>query len=717
MVNWSAGERLGPYLLEARIGAGGMGEVWKARDTRLGRTVAIKRLLDHRDRFEQEARAISALNHPNICQLYDVGVDYLVLEYIDGRPLRGPLPVEEAIRFVLPITGALEQAHHRGILHRDLKPANILVSAAGTPKLLDFGLAKLLSAEMDLTQSADGLVVGTATYMSPEQAQGQAVDVRSDIFSFGAVLYELVSGSRPFAGNTSVQVLAAILHEEPQPLHTGTELDRVVLKCLRKRPGERFQSMSDVRAALEQVLGKPVALEPSIAVLPFANLSADKENEYFSDGLSEEIINALARIPGLKVTARTSAFAFRGQSQDVRRIAQALDVRTVLEGSVRRAGNRFRVSAQLINAADGYHLWSERYDGELADVFAVQDEIATQIAKSLEVRLSPAAKTRPRYTPSVACYEAYLKALHEARKLTPDALARSQHWFEQAITLDPNFALAHSMFGFHFSQLANYALLPAHTAMPLVRREAQRALDIDPSLPDGHAMLGMVAALYEYDWAEAGRRFAVAMDTNPVPSQVRRHYALYYLLPVGRYEEAAEHCAVALSEDPLDLMGRLRFAQCLRAAGRVADAKREQRQALDLDENLWFSHFLVGLDHLLDQQHDDALRHIERAYTLAPWNPSAAGLRAAALRITGDSGRADEIVKQLEAESPSSALGLAIYHLLCSDIDLAVEWTGRAITDRHPAIFFFLLHAVALRESRRWPELARQLNLSSGRKI
>ena len=691
-----------------------MGEVWKARDTRLGRTVAIKRLVSHLDRFEQEARAISALNHPNICQIYDVGSDYLVLEFIDGEPLRGPLAVEEAIRAILPVAAALEDAHRHGILHRDIKPSNILVTPGGTAKLLDFGLAKELKGKMDVTETAEGMILGTATYMSPEQAQGQPADERSDIFSFGAVIYELVSGRRPFGGNTSIQILAAVLHEEPSPLRSGTDLDRVVMRCLRKRPADRFQSMSDVRDSLQQLLARPVQSQPSIAILPFANLTSDKENEYFSDGLTEEIINALTRIPGLKVTARTSAFAFRGRDEDVRRIGEALDVRTVLEGSVRRSGNRIRVTAQLINAADGYHLWSDRYDGELADVFAVQDEIATAIASALKVQLSESA-AHARYTPNLACYEAYLKAVYEARRLTPADLSRSQGWFEQAIALDPKFALAHSMFGFHYSQLANYGLLPAHTAMPLVRREAGRALEIDPSLPEGHAMLGMVAALYDYNWAEAERHFTTAMAADPVPSQVRRHYALYYLLPVGRYDEAAHQCALALNEDPLDVMSRLRFAQCLRGAGRIEEAVKEQRRALELQEDLWFSHFLIGLDHLIDHEIEPARHHIERCYALAPWSPSAAGLLAALATKTGDRDRADGIVRQLETDRTCpTALGLAIYHLLCSDMNTCAEWTERAIADRHPAIFYFLTHAVALRQSDRWSGLARLLRLPGG---
>jgi tetratricopeptide (TPR) repeat protein len=269
------------------------------------------------------------------------------------------------------------------------------------------------------------------------------------------------------------------------------------------------------------------------------------------------------------------------------------------------------------------------------------------------------------------------------------------------------------MFGFHFSQVANYGLLPAHTAMPLVRREAAKALEIDPSLPEGHALLGMVAALYDYDWTRAADHFTLAIASDSVPCTVRQQYGLYYLLPVGRYAEAAEQCAHALREDPLDLMGRLRYAQCLRASGRIADAKREQRHALELDANLWFSHFLVGLDHLIDGERRDALEHVERSYALAPWNPSAAGLYAAVLKMAGEADRAREVLAPLQDEASPAPLGVAIYHLLCSDIDACADWTERAIMDRHPAIFYFLAHARALRQSHRWPRLATLLNLPS----
>ena len=445
MPTFKTGDRVGPYEILEPLGQGGMGEVWKARDTRLGRIVAVKHLMHHGDRFEQEARAIAALNHPNICQIYDVGPNYLVLEHVDGQPICGPLPVDQVLRLAIQIAGALEEAHRNGILHRDLKPANIVVNAKGVAKLLDFGLARLASADADVTRTAEGTLLGTAAYMAPEQLEGQSLDERSDIFSFGAVMYEMLAGIRAFGGRTTAQVLNAVLHAEPAPLQAPTAVQRIVKRCLAKQPAARFQTMADVRAALEQAArdkGSANAPESrrSIAVLPFANLSPDKENEYFSDGLAEEIIAALTHIPGLKVTARTSSFAFRGKEQDIRKIAETLDVRAILEGSVRRSGSRIRVAAQLINAADGYHLWSERYDRELTDVFAVQDEIASAIGGALQATLTGAPETARRYTPKLPAYEAYLKGRYQLLKHTPDGLARSQDYFKQAISLDPQYA-------------------------------------------------------------------------------------------------------------------------------------------------------------------------------------------------------------------------------------------------------------------------------------
>ncbi len=424
------GDKLGPYEILAPIGAGGMGEVYKARDPRLNRVVAIKRLKgQHTARFEQEAHAIAALNHPNICQIYDIGPDYLVMEYVEGKPLSGPVRVEEALKLAVQIASAMEEAHSKGILHRDLKPANILVTGKGATKVLDFGLAKLATgADADATQTIEGTVLGTAAFMSPEQAQSKPLDERSDIFSFGAVLYELLSGFRPFEGGSTVEVLSAVLRDEPAPLDAPRAVAELVKRCLAKRAADRFASMTDLKTALDQIAAKPPThqQQPSIAVLPFANMSGDKEQEYFSDGLAEEIINALAQIPGLKVIARTSSFAFRGKEVDITKIAETLRVATILEGSVRRAGSRVRITAQLITAADGSHLWSQRYDREMADVFAVQDEISQAIAEALQTKLGglvrrPASARQPA---SPEAYRTYLEGRYYLYQMTPRGMER-----------------------------------------------------------------------------------------------------------------------------------------------------------------------------------------------------------------------------------------------------------------------------------------------------
>jgi serine/threonine-protein kinase len=460
-----------------------MGEVYKAIDTRLGRTVAIKTLNgEHGERFQQEARAVAALNHPHICVLYDVGPGYLVMEYIDGQPLHGPLPLSEVIRVATQVAAALDAAHARGILHRDLKPANIMMTASGA-KLLDFGLAKILAdATDDATRTMAGTVLGTASYMSPEQAQGKATDARSDVFSFGTVLYELLTGRRIFERDSLLDTLNAVVREEPRP--PDSPASSIVMRCLAKQPDKRFQTIADVKAALEELRARPadaVQATPSIAVLPFANMSQNADDEFFSDGLAEEIINALVQVPGLKVIARTSAFAFKGKNDDIRKIAETLGVTNVLEGSVRRAGSRIRVTAQLIQARDGTHLWSQRYDRELADIFAVQDEIAAAIAGALKLKLAPAPERR---MPSLPAYEAYLRYRFYQWRFTPEDSQRSRECLEQALALDPGFALPYVGLADSHLALSAVGALNPREAMTRARELAGRALEIDPDLPE-----------------------------------------------------------------------------------------------------------------------------------------------------------------------------------------------------------------------------------------
>ncbi len=708
------GTRLGPYEILAPIGAGGMGEVYRARDTRLGRDVAIKLLhAKYSDRLESEARAIAALNHPHICAIHDIGPDYLVMEYVEGTPLKGPLPHAEALRLGAQIAQALEAAHGKGVTHRDLKPANILVTGAGV-KLLDFGLAKLtVSEDSDATHTLAGAVMGTAGYMSPEQAQGQSADSRSDIFSFGVVLYEMLSGRRAFSGDTTIAVMAAIVRDEPRPIDAAPGLQAIVRRCLRKSPAERFQSAADLRIALElAALSKPEEKQPSIAVLPFANMSGDKDQEYFSDGLAEEIINALAQIPGLKVIARTSSFAFRGKEQDITQIAETLRVATILEGSVRRAGSRVRITAQLITASDGSHLWSQRYDREMTDVFAVQDEIATAITGALQIKLSVAPATLRRYTPNLPAHQEYLKARHHWGKITPESLARSKVCYEQAIALDPGFALAHIGLANYFLLLAGGpGLMPAHEALPQVRACAQRALDLDPLLPEAHADLGAVAAVYDYDWKEAERLFQLALARDPVPPDVHNWYGFFYLMPMGRTQDAIQEFELALEGDPLNLLFRVVLAYGFLRAARYEDASAELRRILELHEDYWQTYVLLAYIHVSEGMFEEALSPAERGYSLAPWNSQAISTFAAALRRTGDETRAEELLQPLRSapEAYGVPRGMFLFHSLCGEMDQAVDWLEKSIEQRDPLSPGY---SARFRSSARWPKLAKMLNLA-----
>jgi serine/threonine-protein kinase len=730
------GDTLGPYRIAAKLGEGGMGEVYRARDTRLGREVAIKLLpRDFADdpervrRFRTEARAVAALNHPNICQIFDIvdddsattgepGPRYLVLEFIEGRPISGPMPGDRAIALALQIAAALEAAHRQRVLHRDLKPANILVTPDDTAKILDFGVAKFVGP--DNAAAADGavptqagMVVGSPGYLSPEQVEGLPLDARSDVFSFGAVLYEMLSGRRAFPGGTAMQAIAALLSRDPDPLDATSALEAIVRRCLARDPRDRFQTATDVKAALEHARTGGADRRPSIAVLPFENLSGERDNEYFGDGLAEEIINALTRLSGLKVIARTSAFAFKGKHDDLRRVASTLGVRHVLEGSVRKAGNRIRITAQLIMGADGSHLWSERYDRVLSDVFAVQDEISAAIVKALEVTLSGDLPAGVRRTPHLAAYEHHLRGLHEMQHWTPESSRRARSHFERAIALDPGFALPHAEFGHLFQLLALHGGMPPREALPIARAHALRAIEIEPTLPEGHAMLGVVAALYEFDWVNAERHFRQALAVAAPSPRVHHFYAHYFLLPTRRAREALYHQTLALEADPLNVTVRVTRAVCLRAAGEAAEADAELRRVMEIDPSFWFPYFILGVHSALAGRIEEAVRLSDDAYRMAPWFAPIIGLRAALLERGGGSATAPELVRRLEhADTGVDPIGPAIYHLVRGDLEATADWTARAIEQRQAGVFFFLSeHASALRATARWPALARLMNL------
>jgi TolB-like protein/predicted Ser/Thr protein kinase len=709
MNTWSPGGAVGPYTLLSLIGRGGMGEVWKAHDARLGRTVAIKRLLSVSESFTREARAIAALNHPHICTIHDVGDGYFVMEFVDGQPLAGPLDSNATILLARQIAAALEAAHAKGIVHCDLKPANVIVSG-GRAKLVDFGIARLRSESGGDATMTGGNIAGTPAYMAPEQAQGQRADARSDIFSFGALVYELLSGRRAFGRESVAETLSAVLRDRPAPLAAPERLTRVIDRCLEKSPTARFQSATELLRALEGVTSAVETAAPSIAVLPFANMSSDPEQEYFSDGLTEEIINALAQLSGVKVIARTSSFAFKGKNVDIREIAAALGVTTILEGSVRKGGNRIRVTAQLINVVDGSHLWSDRYDRELADVFAVQDDIAAAICRELKVKLAPAARLRRDYKPRLEAYEAYLLARHHQWNLTPTSLEDARAAYERAIAFDPSYALPYTGLAELSHILATHRGPEAQRHRLRIRELTERALAIDPELPEGHGWLGALAATYDYDWAEADRRFRIATGLDAR----LRHWNAYFHLRFVRPDEAVTEHQTVLIEDPLSRIGRAGYVISLISAGRMTEARDESRRLLDTAPDFAGTYTLLAFD-LVNASLQEALDFAERGYERAPWSPGTTGLLAGLLQRSGDEARSAALMEPYRDPGIyGHPVDHALFHLASGDVDAAVPWVDRTLEQHHPFGMMILIggpYGHALRASKGWPVLAARVNL------
>jgi serine/threonine protein kinase/Tfp pilus assembly protein PilF len=767
-----AGKRFGHYEIIKQIGAGGMGEVYLAKDTRLERKTAIKILRgnvaedeERMQRFVREAKSASALNHPNIITIYEIGetdnTHFIATEYIEGDTLRkrlkgSPINLKSALEIAIQVASALDAAHRTGIVHRDIKPENVMIRPDGLVKILDFGIAKLSgppavagglsvndseAATAIKASTSPGMIIGTVAYMPPEQARGLAVDARTDVWSLGVVLYEMIAGQSPFAGPTTSDVIAAILRSEPAPPALSSpdmpaELDRIISKALRKDPDERYQTAQDLLIDLRQLRReleaeaeikriksskRDAAAGPeiltaktkrSIAVLPFANMSADKENEFFSDGLSDEIINTLAHIPGIKVAGRTSSFFFRGKDVEFGEIGRRLKVEHILEGSVRKAGNRVRVMAQLIKVADGFHLWSERYDRELTDIFAIQDEITQAIATALRIRLSPEAAPLRRHEPNLRAYEAYLKARHDCFKATPESLARVKESLDYAVTLDPEFALAYSLLGLHYSMLATFDIRPTREVIPLARAAEKEALRIEPSLPEAHALLGCWAGSYDYDWHEAERQWRLAMEHEPVSHDIRVWYGNHYLLPIGRPLEAVEEMARGLKEDPLNPLYRHHLARGLRYADRLEDAEAELRKVLEVDENYPLALGTLGAICAQQGRFAEALTFTEKAHALTPQANPIIGQLAALLVRAGDKSRAEALIGNLgDGKAYGAPTGLALFHALCGEFDQAAEWTEHAIEERYPSVVQIL--GPLLRSNPRWPALAKLMNLPS----
>ncbi|MGD8375396.1 MAG: protein kinase [Acidobacteriota bacterium] len=678
------GRQIRHYKILDKLGSGGMGEVYLAQDTNLDREVALKILPAEMaqdpmglQRFEREARAIAALNHPNIVTIYSVeeadGMRFLTMERVDGASLDrkiapGGLGLQEFLDLARPLVEALCAAHEKGITHRDLKPANIMVTDDGRVKVLDFGLAKLQESHGPsdttgiqteaLTQA--GTVLGTVPYMSPEQLQGRPVDHRSDIFSTGIIFHQLLTGKRPFQGDTSADLISAILRDTPRSvseLRVGlpNHLGRIVRRCLAKDPGERYQTprdlLNELKGLKEEVAASQQRDTNSIAVLPFANMSPDPEQEYFCEGIAEELINGLGRIQNLRVASRTSAFQFKGASHDIREIGDRLNVDKVVEGSVRKAGNQLRITAQLVNVRDGYRLWSERYDRKMEDIFAIQDEIAESIVRALEVTLSPKERRAIQNvaTRDVEAYDFYLRGRKYFYEFDRKNWDLSRQMFERAIKLDPTYALAYAAIADCWSFLFMYSGSSERERM-LADEASRKALELDPDLAEAHASRGMVLSLGQAH-EEAGEHFERAIQLNP------KLYEAYYFyarasVAQGRFAKAASLYEKAIAVRPEDYQAPLLLPQVYRSLDREDAAAEAFRQGiekaerhLELNPEDVRALYLCGGALVEVGQHDRGLEMVDRAVTIAPHET---GLLYNVACIYATIGRTDEALDHLE---------------------------------------------------------------------
>jgi serine/threonine protein kinase/tetratricopeptide (TPR) repeat protein len=686
------GTVLGPYVVVAPLGAGGMGEVYRARDERLHRQVAIKVLPDalagdpeRLRRFENEARAAAALSHPNVLAVYDVnvaGTPCVVFELLEGETLRariaaGDLGPGEAVDVACQVGRGLAAAHEKGIVHRDLKPENVFLTRGGQAKVLDFGLARVrepladdaLSGAPTLEPTEPGVVLGTRGYMSPEQVRGQSADARSDIFALGILLYEMLSGQRAFHRASPAETQAAILRDDPPPMPAGRVMppgiERLLRRCLSKRPEDRFHAARDLVFALEAIGGPeaspaaataPLPPRPSIAVLPFSDLSPQRDQEYFCDGLAEEVIAALARVRGLQVASRTSSFQFRASGLDVRAIAERLRVATVLEGSVRRADDRLRVTVQLADARDGYQLWSERFDRRLQDVFAIQEEIADQVARALRAVLTEADRgaLQQRRSASLEAWELYLKARQILSELRTAQLRHAIPLLERALELDPGFALAHAALAETSYEIHSWL---GGTERDLARAEAsaRRALELAPELAESHVAAGAAAsAARRFD--ESAAHFEEAIRIDP---QLWQAYWLHARtrFAEGRLGDAERLWTRAAEVRPLDYQVPLLLATLYRGRARTPEQEAVQERGIELAKRHLANHpdderamYLCAGALVERGDVDDGLRMLERCLQISGDEPATLYNAACVYVRTGEHERALDVLSHL-AES------------------------------------------------------------------
>jgi serine/threonine protein kinase/Tfp pilus assembly protein PilF len=700
-MQFSSGDKLGPYEILTLIGAGGMGEVYKARDTRLDRIVAVKVSKEQfSKRFERETRTVAALNHPNICTLHDVGPNYLVMEYIEGEPLKAVPSADRVMEYALQIVDGVATAHSKGIVHRDLKPGNIFVTPDGRVKILDFGLATLQAAAgptdatLTLGLTDPGTAVGTIGYMSPEQARGETVDARSDLWSMGVIFYELLTGVRPFEGSTQAVIFEGILSKTPVPPSARNpripaEWERIVARLLEKDRATRYQSAQDLLADLKRVnrdsssngtspplaafrrrwrkyvlaasaglillaaiayfLARRTAVIDSLAILPFANASQSADADYLSDGITDSLIANLSSLRGLKVKSRNAVRKYKGGDIDARQAGRELDVEAVLTGRIVQRGDVLSIRADLIDTRDNSEIWGENFERKTSEILSVQQDITARISGKLRVSGEDKQQLARRETTNPEAYQLYLKGRYFASRFTKEGADRGLDYFRQAIAADPNYALAYQGLADYYSVIDD-VFVPARDAEPKAKAAALKALELDDQLAESHEALAAVLFWYEYDWPGAEKELRRAIELNEKLAGAHTLYG-WYLTCLGHPENGIGEGRKALALDPLAPEPLQILSQNLYLTRQYPEAVEQSRKALDLDPKYFLAHLQLALIYVAQGKSREAItaaRSAREDEPLADWPTAVLGMAYAA---DGQRAEAEKLLSEMNRKA------------------------------------------------------------------